>query len=273
MRRLPFAILLFLVICGFVRDEGSDIYAPVRNDSFGRGEVLDFKMNYSIFTVGKGSARIHPNYFKFNSRDCFKVDVSAKTVGLIDWVADVDDYFGAYIDTAALLPHQFSRKIREGSYKKDEWTYFDHANKKIQVKTLDNKTGKMKDPMFYDAPQHQVRDMIGGFLFLRAMDLSKTRKGDTLAVSGFFEDEFYRLRLIYLGKDITKSKAGKFRTIKLMPLIPKNKIFDGENSVTTWFSDDKNRIPVKIDVQMFIGSAGVELTNYSGLKNPVNLVK
>ena len=55
--------------------------------------------------------------------------------------------------------------------------------------------------------------------------------------------------------------------------MPKNKVFEGENSITAYFSDDKNRIPVKIDAQMFIGSAGVELTNYSGLKNPLNLVK
>jgi hypothetical protein len=49
-------------------------------------------------------------------------------------------------------------------------------------------------------------------------------------------------------------------------------VFDGENSVTAFFSDDKNRIPVKIDAEMFIGSAGVELTSYQGLKNPLNVV-
>jgi hypothetical protein len=55
--------------------------------------------------------------------------------------------------------------------------------------------------------------------------------------------------------------------------MPKNKIFDGENSVTAWFSDDQNRIPIKISAQMFIGSAGVELTSYSGLRNPVNVME
>jgi hypothetical protein len=50
-------------------------------------------------------------------------------------------------------------------------------------------------------------------------------------------------------------------------------IFDGENSITAWFSDDKNRIPVKISAEMFIGSAGVELTDVSGLKNPLNFAR
>jgi hypothetical protein len=55
--------------------------------------------------------------------------------------------------------------------------------------------------------------------------------------------------------------------------MPNNKMFDGENSVTAWFSDDKNRIPVRISAQLFVGSAGVELTSYSGLKSKLNLVK
>jgi hypothetical protein len=55
--------------------------------------------------------------------------------------------------------------------------------------------------------------------------------------------------------------------------MPQNKVFDGENSITAYFSDDKNRIPVKIDAEMFIGSAGVELTSYEGLRNPLNLVE
>jgi hypothetical protein len=191
---------------------------------------------------------------------------------MVDWVADVDDQWGAYVDTAALVPHQFYRKIREGRYKKDEWTNFDHENKKIEVKVLDNKTGKMKEPKYYDAPK-QVRDMVAGFLYLRIMDFSKLKVGDTVHITGFFEDEFYKLNIVYKGKETVKLKIGKVRALVFKPVMPKNKLFDGENSITAWFSDDKNRIPLKIDAEMFIGSAGVELVNYSGLRNPLNFAK
>ena len=116
MGKVIIVILLAFVLTSFQTEMGQE-YFIVRNDSFGRGEVINFKMTYGFFTVGKGSARIHPEYFKFNDRHCFKVDVEGKTVGMVDWVADVDDRFGAYIDTAALVPHQFYRRIREGRYK------------------------------------------------------------------------------------------------------------------------------------------------------------
>jgi hypothetical protein len=41
--------------------------------------------------------------------------------------------------------------------------------------------------------------------------------------------------------------------------MPDNKLFDGENSITCWISDDGNHIPVKIQAKMFIGSTGIEL--------------
>ncbi len=269
-KRFILGLVMVVLLAGFTA-EHNDVYPPVPNDSFKRGEVLEFKMTYGIFTVGRGSANIHPNYYEVNDRECFKVDVFARTVGLVDWVADVNDQFGAYIDTASLLPHMFYRKIREGNYKKDEQTYFDHAKQRISVRTIDYKTGKWNNPNYYDSAPG-VRDMIGGFLYLRTVDLSETQVNDTITISGFFEDEFYKLRVIYKGRDEIKTRVGRVRTLVFKPVMPKNKLFDGENSITAYFSDDKNRIPVRIDAEMFIGTAGVELTGHSGLRNPLNVV-
>lgn len=263
--------LLACFCAAFTVFEG--VFSPRRNTSFQRGEVLEFKMTYGIFTIGRGSARIDNNYYKLNNRYCYKVSVFGETVGLVSWVASVDDQFGAFIDTSALIPHQFYRKIREGHYKKDEWTEFDHEKGKIVVKTLDNKTGTLKEPKTYEfSPETRVWDMIGGFLYFRTIDFSRVAYGDTLTVRAFFEDEFYNLRVVYRGKDVISTKAGKFRAIVLKPIMPDNKLFDGEDSITIWFSDDKNCMPLKIKAEMFIGSAGVELTGYSGLRNPTSKV-
>jgi hypothetical protein len=271
MRKWISGLLILALLTAF-SSERNDIHPYIKNESFTKGEVLHFKMTYSIFTVGRGTALVQPKYYKLNNRDCFKVDIYAKTVGMVDWVTDVNDQFGAYIDTASLLPHMFYRKIREGRYRKDEQTYFDHEAKKIKVIVADKKTGKWKDPVQFDAPP-SIRDMVGGFLYLRVMDFSKIKVNDTIVVTGFFEDEFYKLKVVYKGKETIKTKVGKVRTIVFKPVMPKNQLFDGENSITAYFSDDKNRIPVKIDAQMFIGSAGVELTDYSGLRNPLNVEK
>jgi hypothetical protein len=249
-----------------------EIYPVVTNKSFQRGEVLEFKMTYGIFTVGEGTAEVQKNYFKLKNRDCFKVEIKAETVGVANWIADVHNQYSAYIDTLSLLPLNFYRKQRENNYRKEERTDFNHETKKISVQTLDKETNKWKNPVIFDAPP-EVREMISGFLLLRNMDLTNVSIKDTIIIKGFFEDEFYSLKIIYYGKEVISTKIGKIRTLIFKPVMPDNKLFRGENSVTAFFSDDKNRIPVKIETKMFIGNAGVELTGYKGLKNPLNLVK
>ena len=51
--------LVYFALFGFGmnRDAG---YPPIENESFPRGESLEFKMTYGIFTVGRGTATIGP---------------------------------------------------------------------------------------------------------------------------------------------------------------------------------------------------------------------
>ena len=114
-----------MLITGFVSDDYKESFLP--------GEQLYYKMTYGFFTIGKGKAEIYPQTAKVSNRDCYRVEVTGRTVGMVDWVADINDQFTAYVDTTSLLPLQFYRKIREGNYKKDECTNFDQVNHKIEV--------------------------------------------------------------------------------------------------------------------------------------------
>jgi hypothetical protein len=58
----------------------------------------------------------------------------------------------------------------------------------------------------------------------------------------------------------------------MKPIMPDNKLFDGENSITCWISDDGNKIPVKIQAKMFIGHTGLELISFRGLRNQIKIV-
>lgn len=246
-------------------------FTSVRNTSFGTGEVLDYRVNFGFFTVGQASTVVEKKIFNINSRPCYKVDAFGETLGFVSWITKVKDQWGAYIDTAALVTHVSYRKIKEGNYRKDEIITYDHDKLEAEVKVMNKETGIYGDPKFYKTPEN-VRDMVGGFLYLRVIDFSKYKKGDTLAVSGFFEDTPYNLKIIYSGKEKVKTKIGVIPCLKLIPIMPDNKIFDGENSITCWMSDDGNRIPVKIQAKMFIGSTGIELIGFKGLRNQLRVI-
>ncbi|UII26309.1 DUF3108 domain-containing protein [Fulvivirga maritima] len=268
MKNLLQLVIIFVTFSAFtIGDEG--VYTDVPNDSFYKGEQLTYKINFGIFSVGEAEMVIQDNFYRVNHRDCYKIDVYGKTTGMVDWVAKVDDHWGAYVDSAALVPHISYRNIKEGNYRKNEVIRFDHRSNQIEAKVKDKKTGEYKEPNYYYAPE-DIRDMLAGYLYLRTMDFSKMKKGDEFTLSGFFEDTFYELDVVYKGTDKIKTKAGKFKAIKLVPIMPDNKLFDGEDSILVWISDDKNKIPLKIEAKMFIGSTGLELSDYKNLRNDLN---
>ncbi len=270
MDRLMIGFIFFVAATAFSVRQSNNLPVVV-NNSFGPGEEITYRVNFGIFTVGTASTKVDPHVYKINARPCYKVDAFGSTSGMVSWITKVDDQWGAYIDTAALVTHVSYRKIREGKYRKDELTTYDHAEDKAEVKVRDKESGVYSNAKVYDTPNN-VRDLVGGFLYLRVIEFDKLQKGDTVTISGFFEDTSYNLNIIYDGKEIIKTSVGKIKCLKLVPIMPNNKLFDGENSITCWISDDGNKIPIKIQARMFIGSTGIEMVSFRGLRNQLKVI-
>ena len=271
MKKLFLSGILIILLSALTSSKQAD-FPVIKNSSFTKGEQLEYRVNFGIFTVGRAKTRVENKYYTINSRPCYKVDGYGSTSGLISWITKVDDQWGAYIDTASIVTHISYRKIKEGHYRKDELITFDHDKNKAEVKVLDQATGMYTEPQYYDTPDN-VRDIVAGFLYLRVFNFSRIHVGDTITVSGFFEDTAYKLKILYKGKEVVDTRLGKIRCHVLVPIMPDNKLFDGENSVTAWISDDRNQIPVNIQAKMFIGSTGLELSHTKGLRHKLEVIK
>ncbi|MBK5279138.1 MAG: DUF3108 domain-containing protein [Bacteroidia bacterium] len=270
MKKLIFGIVTSLVICGF-SIESQNAYPLIKNESFSKGEQLEYRVSFLGITVGKAITKVDTKSYNINSRPCFKIDAFGETTG-ISWLYRVKDNWGAYIDTAAMITHVSYRKIRENNYVKDELVNFDHKNKKAKVKVMNKTTGVYEDVKDFDIPENAT-DLVGGFIQMRFFDFKKIKVGDTVAISGFFEDTSYKLKIMYKGKETISTKMGKIPCHVMVPIMPDNKLFNGENSITVWISDDGNKIPVKIQARMFIGHTGLELVSFRGLRNQLKIVQ
>jgi hypothetical protein len=269
MKNLFLLIFILLFSSAFINKEKERPIRLVKHQAFSTGELLEFRVHFGIFNVGRAKMEIHQQVHKINNNPSYKVDIFGWTSGAVGWVTKVDDNWGAYIDSTSLLPHISWRNIKEGRYRKNELVNFDHKANLIEAKVIDNRTGKFKDPVYHQAPEN-IRDIVGGYLYLRHVDFSQLKAKDTIKMNAFFEDSIYDFRILYMGKERVKTRAGDFNAIKLVPIMPDNKLFAGENSITLWLSDDENRILLKAEANMFIGKAGCELTSYNGLTNKLN---
>lgn len=255
---------LFIVGFVFLAFRTIDIFRVVENTSFGPGEHLEYRVHYGIINAAEAVVHVDSKIQKVNNRPCYNVKVVGKTTGAFDLVSKVRDTWQSYIDTSALLPHQFYTNKREGGYKNVEKVIFDHENDIANRIDLDNTFEKNT----YKVPNN-IQDVVSGYYYLRTIDFNSMKVGQFVSVKAFFEGEIYDMKMKYAGKDKIKTKFGNAKVFKINPILPNNTFFEDENSIRIWVSDDANKIPLKIEVDLKIGAISMDIKKYDGLKNPL----
>ncbi len=253
---------LFFLLSSFVL-VSDDKYRTVSHKGFSRGEKLTYLVHYGFINAGEATVELNKELHTLNERACYKVEIKGKTIGLITTTFDVDDSWTSYIDTAAMIPHQFARKIKENSYRKEEITTFDHLKKKAVVKSVTGTEAEVKKDFTIPA---NVQDMVSGYYFIRTLNFDQYKPKDTIKVDGFFEDKVYQMKIVYKGKEKLQTKFGRIQTAILSPIMPENALFDGRDAISFYVSDDINRVPVKIEARMFVGSIELDLIDHKGLQ-------
>lgn len=258
MKRTFRTVFLVLLCCGFI---SKDTYRRIRNNSFARGEVLEYRVHYGFINAGEGVVEVSQNLFKINNRPCYRVNVTGKSIGAFDLVLRIRDTWRSYIDTSALIPHRFQVNIQEGKYRKEETVFFNHEAGKIRSEEVNNETKEFELP-------RNVQDLVSGYFYLRTIDFNQLKPGDLVEVDAFFDDDFYDFKVRYRGKGEVDTKFGKIRCLLLNPVMPANKLFKGDNSIRVWVSDDENKIPIKVEADMFVGAVELDLKKHKNLKHP-----
>lgn len=260
MKKLLIGIsILTCISVGFI---SLNSYRRVVNNSFGPGEHIEFRVHYGFINAAEAIVDVSPALYKVNDRPCYRVNVDARTTGAFDLVNRIRDTWRSYIDTSAILPQKFYTSLQENKYRKEENITFNHATNTVKA---EERTGKD----LYKVPDN-VHDLISGYYFLRTVDFSRVSNGQVIEVPAFYDDTVYNMKVRYRGKDVVKTKFGKLNVIKLNPVLPPgNALFKEEESIRIFVSDDVNKIPVKVEVDFWVGAMVMDLRKQSGLKQPL----
>ncbi|GAB3572121.1 DUF3108 domain-containing protein [Spirosoma luteolum] len=233
-------------------------YRRVVNNSFGPGEHLEYRVHYGFINAAEAVVDVSPTLYKVNERPCYRVNVDGRTVGAFDLVTRVRDTWRSYIDTSAILPQKFYSSIQENSYRKEENITFNHASNTVKAEERTEKD-------VFKVPDN-VHDLISGYYFLRTIDFSHLANGQVLEVPAFYDDTVYNMKVRYRGRQTLKTKQGNINVIRLNPVLPANKLFKEEESIRIYVSDDINKVPVKVEVDLWVGSMVMDLKKNTGLK-------
>lgn len=239
--------------------------------AYGPKEALLYRLHYGFITAGEARIEVDPTLYMINNKVCYKTAVIGTTTGSFDVAMHVQDQWISYIDTASKIPQRSMRDIIENNYRLKELVMFDYKNNKANVIRESGKELSKSTAQY--TISNNLQDIVSGAYYLRTLDYSKMAVGTQINMKAFFEDKLYDFTVRYAGKETVHTKHGYISAIKIQPVMPDNEMFDGGNSIRMWLSNDANKIPVKIEADMFVGKVEVELKSFSGLKHPIVFTK
>lgn len=238
-----------------------DSLRSLKNTAFKRGEKLRYRFHYGIINAGEAFLQVLDEDKKIGPRNTLHVLGVGYSNSSFDLFFKVRDRYESYIDEKSLAPWLFIRRVNEGGYKLSQNLIFN------QYKSTVDSDGKM-----FDTPEY-AQDMISAFYYARTIDFSKAKEGDIFEIPSFVDNEYWPLRIKYVGKEVIKSDVGRIRCLKFRPVVQKGRIFKKEEDMNAWISDDQNKVPIRAEAKILVGSIRMDLTEYSGLMGPLSLVE
>jgi hypothetical protein len=254
-------LALVFILAGFsTPTQDGDKFCGVKNSAFQYNESLTYKVYYTLAGVyiGAGEAVFTTALENINGKTVYHITGDGKTYSFYDNFFRVRDKYETFIDTSTMQPLKFIRNVDEGGYK----TYENVTFNKSTDAAITNK-GVYKVPAC-------IQDVLSAIYYARNIDFSKVKTDDKIPFSMFLDNQVYDLYIRYLGKEVVKTKYGKFRAIKFKPLLIKGTIFEGGEKMTVWVSDDPNHIPLRVESPISVGSVKVDMMDFRNRRSPMS---
>lgn len=259
MKKLLVSTVLILTSLNFIAfaQEPISIVEPV----FKPGEQLSYRLKYGIFTAAIAELNVESTDRKYEGKPAYHIIVDSKTAGTFNVFYKVHNRYESYIDQKSLMPYFYTEDRHEASYKHSDNVTFDHTTNKI---TANKGVYPFKGKVF---------DFVSAYYFARSIDVSRLKIRERFDLQYFLEDGTHTLRITYVGKEKMDCSMGTFNCLKFSPTIIPGRIFKKDSKLYLWITDDKNRIPVKANVGLIVGSVTMDLTGAKNLKFPLNPLK
>ena len=229
-----------------------------QNLPFQVGEQTKFVLKYGPVKVGTAELLVSEVTPEKN-KPSYRVLGTARSAPFFDWFFKVRDLYETYIDTATLLPIFFNRDVYEGGHIIKQQYFFDH---KLKIAT--NKYKKRYEIF------ENTQDMLSALFYARTLKKEEVFAKKSFFVPIFMDEENFLLEVKYIKNDTINTKWGDISCMVFMPNMQEGRVFEDEEVLKIWISDDKNKLLLKVEAEIWAGSVKAEISDYKNLKHPIS---
>lgn len=267
-RVMAIVTLLLMVVCS----AQADTYNIKRTQTFKSGETLKcnfyFNWNFIWIKVGDASLTIRDTIYNGQKAKCMKLLSSTNKKAdsffrMRDTLMTVftDDYKPLYYRKASVEGKKY--RLRQVWY-----NYLDASRVKVAQYSRYNDEAPIYKEEVFNGP---IYDMMSLLAYARTLDFTSLRKGTRLTFNVASGKKVEKQHLVYRGKKKTKSDDGHEYDCFRVSLITEED-GDEEEIVNFHVTDDRNHLPILLDLVLNFGSAKARLSHMSGVMYPVTAV-
>ncbi len=238
-----------------------------QSTAYKAGEEIwyDVKYNWGIIWVDAAEVKFAVEEARWEGQDAYWFKGYGRSMPKWDWVYKVRDTFDAVGTIEQLTPLFFHRNTDEGGYKVNEkyWFYKEKGTIKSSVITSKQEEKKVKTVPYNDC----IWDVLSAIYYARNLDIASFKKNEKTPFNLIVDGKVYNLSVQYLGREELEMPDEKiYKTIKFSAELVEGTIFDGSEEMTVWVSDDKNKVPLKVQAKIKVGWVKAYLRETKGLK-------
>jgi len=204
--------------------------------------LIDKKLNYDIQykNIYAGEAFLLMNEDSLFNSKVLKLKSNLKTNKFVDFFYKIRDEIIIYMDYNDLSLLKVINKISEGKYIKNHNAIFDKESGNIISK---NKKTAIQNKVY--APLSIIYSLRKKLLYI----------DDIYIYEIYNMNKIKNINMNVIGKEKIDTPFGNYNTIVLSPKSNENKsVIKNNGDMKIWFTDDKNRYPIKIEIKLNHGS-------------------
>jgi len=238
-----------VVVLGLVG--GMDVRAadPRPELWFPVGEKLTYRIYWGVFQVGITTATT--SWLEEDGRTLLAIRFRTRTNRLVEKIYPVDDFLETVVDPLTFLPVRFTKRLKEGRYRSDETTVFDHARGAAHWRSnlSDRKKTLEIDP--------DTRDVISFMYFMRSRTF---QTGETINSRVMADEKIYDLQIrVGRRENLKLPKLGRRMSFKLEPEAAFQGLFVRKGKLWMWVSDDAQRWCTRLAARVPVASVSLWL--------------
>ena len=219
---------------------------------FKPGEKLTYNMKFGWFNIGDAVVWLDPDlyYPEGTDKPHYSIQFQIRTASWFRVFSKLEFCMQSLIEVDELKPYRSDRDLEAKNKIDIRHDYFSYADSiSIDAYIEDIDTWRYHK---YSKGNVPIRDAMSTYMWLRGRDRSQFE--DEIRIRTFFTNNLYEFVMLP-GKQTTHKYDGrKVRALEFGLIFPEGEYFDNGKTGRLILSNDRNRLPLRIEIDMTVGS-------------------